>query len=235
MDGIPRTRLLTIFMSVCLAVAVGVSGCAQSKDFTFWPFGQRKKPDNLGIMAPNEEIAALKKMVQDAPKLTADERTRRAKLLVKAIQVEKDPAIRAEIVRVLAVYPTEASTAVINAACKDPDSDVRVAVCAILGKRGDATAVAQLSDLLGSDLNMDVRLAAARALGETRDKAAVAALGAALEDRDPAMQHRAVLSLQSATGKDFGNDVAQWQQYVRGEVPKPREPTSLAERFRRMF
>ena len=63
----------------------------------------------------------------------------------------------------------------------------------------------------------------------------MAALGAALEDRDPAMQYRAVQSLQAVTGQNFGNDVERWQQYVRGEVPKSREPTSLAERFRNVF
>jgi HEAT repeat protein len=220
---------------VLLAIIVGVSGCARNKDFSLWPFGHKKKQDNMGIMAPNEEITALKKMVEDSPKLSADERTRRANKLVKAIQVEKDPTIRAQIVRTLAAYPTEASTAVINAASRDPEMDVRLAVCPILGKRGDATAISQLSELLKTDTSMDVRLAAARALGETHDKAAVAALGEALEDRDPAMQYRAVQSLQAVTGQNFGNDVERWQHYVRGEAPKPREPTSIAERFRNMF
>jgi HEAT repeat protein len=95
--------------------------------------------------------------------------------------------------------------------------------------------VAQLSELLKSDVDTDVRLAAARALGQTHDQAAVAALGAALEDRDPAMQYRAVQSLQELTGKNLGNNVERWQQYVRGEAPKTQEPTSLAERFRKMF
>ena len=168
MEGTPRKRSLTTRVCVLLAILVGLSGCAQNKDFSLWPFGQKKKQDNMGIMAPNEEITALKKMMEDAPKLTAEERTRRANRLVKAIQVEKDPAIRAQIVRTLEAYPTEASLAVINAASKDPETDVRLAVCPILGKRGDAKAVAQLSELLKSDTSTDVRLAAARALGQTQ-------------------------------------------------------------------
>lgn len=235
MEGIPRIRSLATFVCALLAIAIGASGCAQNKDFALWPFGQKKKLDNMGIMAPSEEVVALKKMAEDAPKLTADERTRRANRLVKAIQVEKDPSLRAEIVRTLAAYPTEASAAVIRVASKDPEADVRLAVCPILGKQGDAAAVAELGELLKSDLNMDVRLAAARALGQIHDPAAAAALGTALEDRDPAMQYRVVQSLQAVTGKDFGNDVEQWQQYVRGEVPKPRQPTSVAERFRKLF
>ena len=79
----------------------------------------------------------------------------------------------------------------------------------------------------------DVRLAAAKALGETRNPAAVPALGEALADADPAMQYRAVLSLKQATGKDLGNSVDRWQQYVKGEQPAPA-PT-LGERIRNWF
>ena len=58
---------------------------------------------------------------------------------------------------------------------------------------------------------------------------------AGLRDKDPAMQYRAVLSLRELTGKDFDGDVTRWQQYVRGEVPKTREPILTAERLRRLF
>jgi hypothetical protein len=47
------------------------------------------------------------------------------------------------------------------------------------------------------------------------------------------MQYRAVLSLQKVTGKDLGNDVERWQQYVKGERPAPTP--SLAERIHRLF
>jgi hypothetical protein len=35
--------------------------------------------------------------------------------------------------------------------------------------------------------------------------------------------------------EDFGNDVNQWRQYVKGETPKPARPVSIADRFRHMF
>jgi hypothetical protein len=57
-------------------------------------------------------------------------------------------------------------------------------------------------------------------------------LGEALADTDPAMQYRAVLSLKQITGKDLGDDVHRWQQYVKGELP---EEPSWAERIRRLF
>ena len=96
-------------------------------------------------------------------------------------------------------------------------------------------AAAVLSQVLTGDDDPDVRLEAIEALGQCRDPAAVAALGPALEDRDPAMQYRAVLALKELTGEDFGNDVDRWRQYVQGDVPVQTPPSSLAERLRRIF
>ena len=59
-----------------------------------------------------------------------------------------------------------------------------------------------------------------KALGETHNAGAVPPLGELLDDSDPAMQYRAVLALQQATGKDLGNDVSRWQAYVKNEQPK---------------
>jgi HEAT repeat protein len=92
-----------------------------------------------------------------------------------------------------------------------------------------------LAEVLRRDPDIDVRLAAARSLGEIGDPAAVTALGAALDDTDPAMQVRAVASLREVTGKDFGADVNRWRQYVQGESPSPPEPVSFAERVRRLL
>ena len=89
---------------------------------------------------------------------------------------------------------------------------------------------------LGSMIDPEELLqsAAAKALGETKSPAAVAPLGEALADSDPAMQYRAVLSLQQATGKDFGTSVERWQQYVKQQ--RPQEPgASLANRDRSIF
>ena len=80
----------------------------------------------------------------------------------------------------------------------------------------------------------EMRLAAAQALGETKNPAAIGALGDALNDSDPAMQYRAVLSLKQATGKDFGDSVDRWQQYVKQQRPQG-SASSLAERDRSVF
>ena len=148
------------------------------------------------------------------------------------IRKEADPLIRTEIVRAMGKCSTPVAAEMTHNALKDPDADVRVAACETLGRRGGPEAVAALCDALKIDLEPEVRMSAAKALGQTHDLKAVPALGGALSDEDPAMQYLAVQSLQQVSGKDFGNDVNLWKQYVKGESPP--EP-SLAERIKRLF
>lgn len=143
--------------------------------------------------------------------------------------------IRAELVRALGACQGPEVEQLLVAALKDPSTEVRTTACEVWGQRGGADAVRQLSETLGSDTEADVRMAAARALGKTRDPAAVAALGRLLAENDPAMQYRAVESLRLVTGKDLGNDVGRWQQYVRGELPEAQQTPSLADRLRSWF
>ncbi len=104
-----------------------------------------------------------------------------------------------------------------SVAVKDPDADVRVIVCGLLGKRNDAEAAHLLADVLTSDGDLDVRTAAARTLGHFHDPVAIQGLGTALDDKDAAMRYRAMESLQESTGKDYGTDPAnvdRWRQWV---------------------
>jgi hypothetical protein len=193
-----------------------------------------------GIISPPEQIVFLHQWADEAATCTPVQREHRVALLAANIQKENDPWIRLNIIRTLSKYRTPVSDAIIlTAAQKDPDLDVRVEACRLLGLRGDAEAVKTLAKMLQGDVQVDVRLAAAKALGQTHDPAAttpaVAALGTVLEDSNPAIQMGAVESLQRATGKDFGNDVERWRQFVRGETPAPDQSPSLAERVRNIF
>ena len=211
------------------------AGCADLGGIARWlPF--QEKPTQLpGVTPPAERIADLRELAEQGPNSTAEQRQRVAEELAAAIRSEADPLIRAEIVRTLGRYPCAMADAILRAAMHDPEQDVCTAACEAWGNRGDAEAVALLGRALTEDADVDVRLAAVRALGRTKDPAAVAALGPALGDADPAMQYRAVESLRQITGEDFGNDVGRWQQYVRGELPQPARPVSIAERLRRLF
>jgi HEAT repeat protein len=215
---------------------LGLAGCANLGG----PFGkareQKHTADDLPkVPSPAQRIAALRQLAREAPQKKAEEKEELARQLAESVRTADDPLIRAEIIRTLGAYPGQTSDAVLRAAMDDPEADVRAIACEVWGHRGDAAAVELLAGALEGDLDTDVRLAAARALGQSHDPAAVAPLGRALEDKDPAIQYRAVLSLRKVTGKDFGNDVEQWRRYAAGELPRSAGEPSLAERLRRML
>jgi HEAT repeat protein len=210
-----------------------MAGCADL-DLPSWVPFQGQASDKLpGVVTPAERIAELRKLSDAAAQCSPEERKRISDQLAGSIRTEKDPLIRLEIIRTLGKYPGESADAILKAALSDDDTQVRITACEAWGKRSDAQAVQVLSESLKGDVDMDVRLAAAKALGETKNPAAVPALGEALNDSNPALQYRAIVSLQSATGKDLGNDLRRCQQYVKGEPPGP--PPTMAERLRRLF
>jgi HEAT repeat protein len=112
---------------------------------------------------------------------------------------------------------------------------VRVAACEAWSRRGGPEAVHALSKVLHGDTELDVRLAAARALGALRDRTAIPALGLALEDANPALQWRAIQSLKAVSGRDFGDNVPAWRQFVQSGAAPEREHPSLADRVRDLF
>jgi HEAT repeat protein len=209
-----------------------LAGCADIELPAWVPF-QGPASDTLpGLVTPGERMAELRKLSETAADRSPEERLRISERLAISIQTEKDPLVRLEIVRTLGHYPGPPADAILTRAVNDDDVQVRIVACAGWGRRGGEQAVKLLVELLRSDVNVDVRLAAAKALGETRSPAAVAPLGDALADTDPAMQYQAVLALQQATGKDFGDDVGRWQRYIKdGQQPPP----TLAEQIRRWF
>ena len=231
---IDASRRWILLVLCCMAVAMA-SGCADMDILPTWVPFQGVVSDTVpGVVTPAERIAELKKLSEKAASSSDAEKQRVSQQLVASIRTEKDPLIRVEILRTLGHYPGPDAETILKAALADSDTHVRVVACEAWGRHGDAQTVKLLSDMLRTDVDADVRLAAAKALGETKNAEAVAALGEALSDADPAMQYRAVLSLQKVTGKDLGNDVGRWQQYVKGQQPTATSP-SLAERFFRLF
>ncbi len=229
----PRFSAPTILLGGLAIVAL--AGCSTSGVRSLIPWRRATADSVPGVTPPTERMAILRDLRQQAGKMAPEKTTRIAASLAQRYHDEKDQLIRAEIVRTIAVFATPASDAVLNEALDDPEAQVRIAACqAWVDHRGEQ-AVARLAGLLGSDVDQDVRLAAARALGKTGSQAAVAPLGQALEDRDPAMQYRAVRSLEEVTGENLGDDVDRWQQYVRGETPAPAKPVSIAQRLRGLF
>ena len=230
-----RRHAKRLLLFVFLAGLVGWIGCAGSKPGAIWSFNRNKTDFVPGIVPPSQRVDTLRKLGQKASQADLAEQQTISADLAAVYQREEDPLMRAEIVHAIGVCRTEAASSVLELAIGDSDSDVRVAACESLGERGSPETVGMLTRALSSDLDIDVRVAAARALGETGETAAVAPLGRVLEDRDPALQHQAVVSLQKCSGEDLGNDVNRWRQYVRGETPDPPREISVAERVKRFF
>ena len=225
--GFRRSAAALFFLAL-----VVVGGCSEVELPSWVPF-QGPASDTLpGYVSPGERITELRKLSETAVAKSPEEKVRISDQLAVAIQTEKDPLVRLEIVRTLGHYPGPPADAILARAVYDDDVQVRVVACEGWGRRGGDQAVKLLAELMHSDVNVDVRLAAAKALGETRSPTAVAPLGEALNDRDPAMQYQAVLALEQATGKDFGADVGRWQRYLKDGQ---QEPPGLAERMGKWF
>jgi HEAT repeat protein len=232
MIGASSRRVLLV---LCGLATMTVAGCADLDFLPSWvPFQGPASDEMAGVVSPRERIERLKKLSEAAAKTTPEERTRVSEQLAASIRTEKDPLIRLEIIRTLGRYPGSAADVILKAALSDSEVRIRTVACEAWGKRNDAQAVALLSEALRSDVDADVRIAAAAALGETKNPAAVAALGEALNDSDPAMQYRAVLALQQATGKKLGDNIERWQQYVKEERRGDPAP-STADREHRLF
>lgn len=147
---------------------------------------------------------------------------------------ESDPLYRIEIVRALGPSKSSAAEGGLRKAAKDPQTNVRIAACVALRKRGGETATQILSEVVVGDTDRDVRIAAAKALGDLRDPKAVRSLGLAMEQDDPAMQYACVESLKRISGKDYGNNLSAWQEFAEGGNP-PEEPKSIAQGFQSLF
>jgi hypothetical protein len=221
---------------VVLILCLTALGCSRASTPSWSPFAPPVVIHVPGVVSPSERIESLKALAENAPN-TPDPAQRESICQGLAVEIgkEEDPVLRGEIVRTLGVYGGPTAETVLHRAVNDPDVDVRIIACAAWGKHGGPEGAKVLSGVLTSDIDKDVRMAAARGLGPCHDPSAVPALSTALEDPDPAMQHRAVVALCDITGKDFGNDVNRWREYVKTGTAKPADAPSLADRFHRWF
>ncbi len=102
------------------------------------------------------------------------------------------------------------------AALRDENRGVRGDAAWALAEIKDPRAVEPLIHAL-EDEDASVRRAAAWILGELKDPKAVEPLIAALKDEDKYVRGAAQGALKKITGKDFGEDVERWQQWLKKE------------------
>jgi HEAT repeat protein len=217
-------------LAIALALASLVVSLAGCKGGLF-----TKASDTFpGVAAPAQRMEMLTKKTEEARAGGPAAQEAWAARLAERFPKERDPIIRVAMVQAIGGFDVASARAVVRRATKDSEADVRVVACQMLGKTPGSDGASVLAEILGSDTDQDVRLAAAEALGKTRDPKAIAALGLALEDRDPAMQYRAVTSLRKIAPKDLGNDAEKWRQYVKSETPG-ETPGSVADRGEKKY
>jgi hypothetical protein len=172
-----------------------------------------------------------------ARSMSAEDRAKWSAQLSHLAAGDPSPLLRARIVEVLPQFPSPQADATLRSAIRDRDSGVRIAACTALGQRGGADALQSLSRAM-SDEDLDVRLAAVRALGEFDESAtsgeAIRQLGVALDDKDPAIQYRAIESLRNVSGRNYGNNLVAWREFVHGGQPV-ETPPSIVEQIRSWF
>lgn len=164
---------------------------------------------------PSERLEAFAALGEPARYKRSPERQQEAVHILRlGLELEKDQLVRITIVHSLAALKGEQAQAALLASLHDKDAVVRAEICRALARLGDPASSEAIAKLLASDSNLDVRLAAADALGHLRTSSSAQALLAALDDKDPALRHRASRSLRAITGKDYGTDFKAWQAYL---------------------
>jgi hypothetical protein len=220
-----------LLLASCL-VANAV-GCAEFAGLN--PVLRRQwREDEKILPSFHTHLKRIRALEHQASSMPPEEQRRVAGELTRLIREDRNTLLRTAAVRSLGAFPKELSREGIQVAATDSEPRVREAACTALARMGDPASVGMLAAMVQNDDNLDVRLAASQQLGQFSDPLAIQALGAALDDPNPALQFRAVQSLERASGRDYGRDLELWRAYVRGENPPDRTPT-YAERLRNLF
>ncbi len=239
MYTITGIRFFRFFRFLACLPLVALLGCADGP----WPYlvsmnpkmRQQWESDEAYHPTLHRQLAEVNALRDAASTLTPQQQRHWCGEMQHILSTHTNPLLRAAAIDVLAEFSVPEAAEGLRLGLKDGDSTVRRAACVAWSKRGNQEAIERLSETLGSDTDPDVRIEAARALGQFRDPIAYRALGLALDDKDPALQYRAVESLKQASGKDFGNNLDAWQRFAQGEDPGPEYIPSLAERIRKYF
>ena len=217
---------------------MSVGGCADG------PFGglatwnpyyhsQWEKDEQAGPTF-HTQLAELRAIRENPTGLSPDEQRRIIPTLAEIVQNSTNTVLRAEAVLTLAEFPAPETIPALQLAMNDEIADVRIAACRAWGRRGGSEALDALSKTVSNDSDLDVRLAATTQLAKFQEQQSLQALAVALNDKNPALQHRAVQSLKSVSGQDYGDNVPAWRDFVEGRSPALPEPPTIAERLRSM-
>jgi HEAT repeat protein len=227
------------------------TGCAVDNEFLAkMPLFEARSDKIPGLDPPYERKKQIRlKGEKGATAPDAEKEVIVAQLIVE-YQTSPDPNMRREAVDALAKIPYSKRDQFMKEILKDDVPFVRLSAMEALDKtfNGQKEELAEvLIDHLKTDADKDVRLAAVRVLGNitaANKKGEPASeglrnhilntLGDALYDKVPAIRYESMQSLHKITGKDYGNDINRWIQYVRytkGEISDVPAERSFSEKM----
>lgn len=225
------TTNVTLIGITCLAVVGCIKGPMWRTGYAS-PWARQRWADEeriaQSIYSRRDEMSA---MVESANRGTDEDRRRAAEHLGQIAANDSVLLVRQEAVQLLGRIDHDAARMVLQMAAQDARTEIRMAVVFACGEGNNPEKLKILQGIIGSDADIDVRLAATRALENYQGPEAVRALALALDDSDPALQLRAIESLQVVTGEKLGTDVRAWQAYARNatESIEPESPEQIAD------
>jgi len=242
MKGKTIKMLLPVLGSVLL-----LSGCAvDNQTIAKLPLFSARSDRIPGLDPPHERTKLIREKGKKGATASAEEREILVAQLVHEYQTSPDPNMRREAVDALAMIPHPQRDRFLQEILQDPNPFVRLSALESLSNTfsGDpAELQALLITRMKTDPDKDVRLAAVRILGDItpkdkerggRNNPVVSELGNLLQDRVPAVRYEAMQSLRKITGKDYGDDIHRWLEYLRylnGEVPNVPAERSFSEKL----
>ncbi|MDR2439327.1 MAG: HEAT repeat domain-containing protein [Planctomycetaceae bacterium] len=244
---------LLLFIGTILFVT---SGCAVDNEFIAkLPLFEAKSDNIPGLESPLQRKKQIQLKGQKGTAVSDFEKEILVAQLMVEYRTSPDPNMRREAVDAMAKIPHPKRDQYMKEILADSDPFVRISAIEALGKTYSGTKK-ELALLLiensKSDTDKDVRLTAIRLLAHSFPKPSqknaaktanetteintliVRALGEALYDKVPAVRYETMQSLHKITGKDYGNDINRWIQYVqyqKGETEKLPSERSFAEKL----
>ena len=199
-----------------------------------------------GILTPAERIEMIRLKGEHGRNAHLETKKKLLEQLMEEYANSPDTLVRQEVVSAVSRFLasssagesenngdvlSEAFDLIKYAAMRDEDPFVRREACRVIIKLNQSETAIVLRHVARNDPDKDVQLMAINGLRAFDDQDTIETLGQMLDHRQPALRYEAMQSLKVCTKKDFGNDVALWKQYVKGETPGPVKPPTLAERF----
>ena len=243
---------ILIFSGIAISLSNGCTA-VENQYLAKLPFFEAKSDIVPGLDPPSLRKKIIEEKGTKGANAPQDEREILVAQLMYEYKTSPDPNMRRAAVDALAKIPHQDRDRFLKEILRDDNPFVRMSALEALGKTyssGLPELIHLLVDRAKLDTDRDVRLTSVRILGDVSPnhkkesklsqeelslrESVVLELGNLLQDRVPAVRYEAMLSLHKITGKDYGNNVDRWMQYVRyvkNEVPDLPPRRSLVEKM----